>query len=109
MIPPLEADEVCGGCFLYERRGVCPAARDALDLQNSAAVERRAERFRQAVAQDAQTVITLAELVRLDAARQHPASLPSVPSPLGLPKEGTERIPSDSRKEALYVIPARSD
>jgi hypothetical protein len=108
MTPPPNADDVCGGCFLYERRGVCPAARDAYGLQNSAAAERRAEQFRQDIAQEAQAVVTLAELMRRDAERQRtPRSLP-MPSPLGLPKPNAERVPTNSRKEAVRVPVSRS-
>jgi hypothetical protein len=108
MPPPLNADDVCGGCFLYERRGVCPAARDAYDLQNSAAAERRAEQFRQAVTQDAQRTVTLTELVRADAQRQHPARLLPTSSLLALPKAAAERTAHDSRKEAIHVVASRA-
>jgi hypothetical protein len=114
MTPPLNADDVCGGCFLYERRGVCPAARDAYGLQNSTVAERRAEQFRQAVARDAQSIVTLAELVRRDAQRhrdaqrQRPARLLPTPSPLALPKAAAERTTNDSRKKVIRVFASGS-
>jgi hypothetical protein len=103
--PSENTNAICGGCFLYERRGVCPAARDAYGLQNSAAAERRAEQFRQAVAQDARLVVSLAELVQAEAERPSAASLVGPAQPL-LPAAGS--MPTDPRKEAVHVFAARS-
>jgi hypothetical protein len=108
MTPPLDAADVCGSCFLYERRGVCPAAHDAYGLQNSAEAERRAELFRQAVAQEARRAVTLTELVRAAAQEQclgAPLSGSSRPALPAAPE--ADAIPNGSRKEAINVFAAR--
>lgn len=106
MTPPLNADPVCGGCFLYERRGVCPTARDAYGLMNSPEAERRAEQFRQALAQDARTVVTLPELIQADAAQTSVGAVLGG-SALALPAACKPQA-QDHRKEASYAVPARS-
>jgi hypothetical protein len=100
--PPISTEQ-CDGCFLFERRGICPMARrDAYGLQNTAEAQRRAERFRQAIAQDAGTVPSLLELVRQDAGRL-PASVR-----LGLCSAPIADPAEESEKEVVHVIPARS-
>jgi hypothetical protein len=108
MTPLLDADPICGDCFLYERRGVCPAAHAAYGLQNSAEAERRAEQFRQAVTQEAQATFTLAELVRIETERQIlGAPLPGAFKP-ALPAAPTSEAKADgARKEASRVFAAR--
>jgi hypothetical protein len=62
------------------------------------------------VAREAQAVVTLAELVRLDAARQPDAAALPAPSRSALPPPaatGPDTLPTDSRKEALHVHPTR--
>jgi hypothetical protein len=101
MAPLHSADATCGGCFLYERRGVCPMARDTYGFQNSAEAGRRAERFRAAVAQEARRTPSLPELVRREA-RLVPAS-----TRLALRQIPTDPLSRDSRKdEAIHVLPA---
>src|SRR5258708_31597481 len=63
-----EVQDKCGGCFLYERRGVCHMARDAYGLQNSPETG-QVERIRKAIIEEAETVLSLPELVRLDTQR----------------------------------------
>jgi hypothetical protein len=99
---PTGAAAGCDDCFLYERRGTCPMARDAYGLQNTAEAQRRAERFRQAITQDAGTVPSLPELVRQDAGRL-PASVR-----LGLCSAPVADPPKESEKEVVHVEPARS-
>jgi len=100
---PADAAGCERGCALYERRGICPMARDAYGLQNSAEAERRAEQFRAAIAQQAQTIPSLPELVRREA-RLLPAS-----THLGLHPAPADPLYHDSRKDALHAaIPRRS-
>jgi hypothetical protein len=100
--PPISTEQ-CDGCLLFERRGICPMARDAYGLQNTAEAQRRAERFRQAIAQDAGTAPSLLELVRQDAGRL-PVSVWLGPCSAPV----LDPLSHDSRKEAVHVIPARS-
>ncbi len=101
MSPPPFADLPCEGCFLYERRGVCPVAREAYGLETPAEVQWRAEALHAAVLQDAGTVPGLRELMRLDAQRPRPVGLLVPPSRLVLPSTAAERMPNDSQKEAI--------
>jgi hypothetical protein len=104
---PYDIEDACQGCFLYERRGVCPAARDAYGLQNSMAAERRAERFREAVAHDARSLVTLTELVRHDAKQSQPGPSDDASPPLALLSAADSHQRPNSRKEAVYVHAAR--
>jgi hypothetical protein len=97
----MDAAAGCEGCFLYARRGVCPMARDAYGLQNSAEAERRAERFRAAVAQEARRTTSLPELVRRD------VRLMAASARLGLRPAPASALSHDSRKDAAHVLPAR--
>jgi hypothetical protein len=107
MTPP-SADAICGGCYLYEHRGVCPAARDAYGLHNSAEAERRVERFRIAITQDAQGTVGLRELVRLDAERQCVGTTLGAPQRLALLSPAASSIPHGSRKEKDHVAVPRT-
>jgi hypothetical protein len=102
MTQPPNADPVCGGCFLYETRGVCPAARDIYGLHNSAEAERRAERFRQAITEDAAHAVGLYELVRLDAERQSAAPDLAAAERLALLRPVAASA-DPTRKERVYV------
>lgn len=94
----------CNTCFLYERRGVCPMARDAYGLETPAEVQRRAELLRAAVHQDAQAITTLAERIHGDARRQELA----VRLPLLLPAPLSSPTPRASRKEQIHAVPPRT-
>lgn len=67
----------CPGCFLYETRGVCGAARIAYDLQTPNEIEVRAEALRHAIRHDAHAARGLFERIRLDAERAARAGLPA--------------------------------
>jgi hypothetical protein len=106
-IPP-SIETACHGCFLYERRGVCPIARDAYGPDVAAESEQQAEELRAAVRQDATTVVGLSELVRRDAQHHRsPRVLPAA-SPAELPPAPDQTVSTDSRKEAVYVHVARA-
>jgi hypothetical protein len=99
--PASDLEAACSGCFLYERRGVCPMVLDTYGLQNSAEAQRRAEALHAAVREDAKVAVSLSELVR------HGASRPSLAGLL-LPSRPAEPIPTDSRKEATHVSAPRT-
>jgi hypothetical protein len=99
---------VCEGCFLYEHRGVCPMARDAYGVQNSADAERRAERFRAAIVQEAGTRSSLAELVAGEVAQRHVPRQLSLFTSSGLGPPEAGRISTDSRKEVFHVASPRT-
>jgi hypothetical protein len=99
----------CDHCYLCDVLGICcasisPSQRALL----AASVPAQWDRLRAAIVEEAGTVPSLDELVRIDAVCQRPARLLPKPLSLSLPEAGAERIPNDSRKEVLDVIPARS-
>lgn len=96
---PLDGHE-CSGCFLYERRGVCPMARNAYGLEGPEA-QRRFEALRAAIVHDSKTAVSLSELMRLGAG-------PPPQAGLLLSSRPAEPIPTDSRKEATHVSIPRS-
>lgn|ERR1700722_10489082 len=98
------ADDVCGGCHLYERRGVCPAARDAYGLQNSPEAQRRAAAFRAALAVEARSNPSLAALIKAE-----PRALPAA-TRLGLarPPYADPFVPKAKSKELIDVVSPRS-
>jgi hypothetical protein len=91
-------------CYSCDFLGICcasllPAQRELL----AASAPARWDRLRAAIAQDAETVPSLPELVRQEA-RLLPASVR-----LGLCAAPTaDPVSHDSRKEPIHVIPARS-
>jgi hypothetical protein len=97
----------CDHCYLCDVVGVCcatisPAQRAQLEAGDSA----QRERLYAAITQDAGTVPSLPELMRRDA--RHSRAL-SAAARLGLdPAPTADPLSHDSRKEALHVIPARS-
>jgi hypothetical protein len=93
----------CEGCFLYERRGICPMVRDAYGLQNPAEAQRRAEVLHDAIVLDAEAVPSLSELVRLEG-RQYPVGLAAA-SRLGL-VAATDPFSHESQKEASHAFNA---
>ncbi len=102
------ADHPCDHCYLCDVVGICcasvasgqPAAR--LEADDRA----QPEGLRAAIAQDAGTVPSLPELVRQDAGS--PRVL-SAAARLSLrPAPTADPLSHNSRKEAPYVIPARS-
>ncbi len=103
--PPIST-EACGGCFLFERRGVCPMAQDAYGLQNTAEAHHRADVLHTAVLRDAGTVPSLGELVRLEA-HQYPAGLAAA-CRLGLLAALPADPVPDSRKEIPHVAVPRA-
>lgn len=109
MTPPSNAAAVCGGCFLYEHRGVCPMARDAYGLQNPAELERRAEALRVALAQDAHDRSSLCQFVQIDASKTAPPKpLPAAPSHLLLVAATTPAASTADSKEPVYAAFART-
>lgn len=108
MTPLHNADVICGGCYLYERRGVCPTARDAYGLHNSAEAERRAERFRVAITQDAQGTVGLSELITLDTERLGVGSDLAASQRLALLNPDAPSVSDDSRREKVHVATSRT-
>ncbi len=80
-------------------------ARNAYGLQNTAEAHHRADVLRAAILQDAGTIPSLGELVRLEA-RRHPAGLATA-SRLGLLAAPRADPILDSRKEIPYVAVPR--
>ena len=103
---PISTEQACDGCFLYERRGVCPMARNAYGFPNTAEAQRRTEALRAAILQDAGTILSLGELVRLEA-RQYPAGLAAA-FRLGLLAALPADPVPDSRKEIPHVAVPRA-
>jgi hypothetical protein len=80
------AADDCPGCFLYERRGVCPMVHPGYDWQQAAVVYRRAQELRQAVIKDAEGAAAgVIELVRRDASAAPSRNQPASASPAALP------------------------
>lgn len=105
MSRPLDIESACNGCCLYERTGgVCPAARDP--DYDPAAVARRVERISQAIKDDAQHVVGLRELVRLDARRQEAGANLAAAERLALPHPAATPD-SQNRKEKIHAATAR--
>lgn len=99
MTPPIP-ETACHGCFLHERRGVCPMAREAYGLQNTAAEQQKADELYAAIRQDAEVVPSLSELIHEDGMRV----LQPAPSQVLLPSRSKTRVmPHDSGKEASHV------
>jgi hypothetical protein len=101
MTPPPDPIALCGGCFLYETRGVCPAARHAYDLETPAEVRERAERLRLAIATDAHAARSFFERVLEDSRRttgKQPLALPAAPDQLPI-----------FQKEATHAASARTN
>ena len=65
------------------------------------------ERLREAVEQERGSEPSIAELVRRDAAQNAPAALPAGPV-LALPAPAGVAEPTETRKEPVYVAPART-
>jgi hypothetical protein len=100
-----EADEACPGCFLFERRGVCPMARPGYDWQHAAVAYRQAEELRRAVLEDSEIAPTgLIELVRREAAD---AVVARQMAQRALPGASLN-TETDPRKEYVNVYAARS-
>lgn len=93
----------CTDCFLFERRGVCPAATAAYGLQTPLTVADRieSERLHRAIVQDAASSRSLTQLVQIEARSQRLTGLL-------LPGRVAEPIPDDSRKETVRVLAART-
>jgi hypothetical protein len=99
----------CDHCFWCDGLGICcqtisPEQRAQLEADDGA----QRGQLRAAIVLEAGTVPSLGELVRLDAQRQCPAGVLPTPSPLVLPRSVAERIPNDSRKEAVRVLASRT-
>lgn len=96
MTPPTAA--ACHGCFLHQQRGVCPMAREAHGIQNTAAEQRKADELYAAIRQDAETVRSLPELIHDGMQVVSPT-----PAQIALPKRSKTRVmPHDSRKERIH-------
>jgi hypothetical protein len=96
----------CDHCFCCDVLRICCGSisageRARLEADGPASPDR----LRAAVLQDAEAVVTLPELVRREA-RQRPQVRPVAGRP-ALPAASGSSVPSDSRKEALYVSRAR--
>lgn len=100
---------LCPGCFLSERRGVCPVAHPGYDWQQAVRAYRQAEELRRAVLEDAeQASAGLIELVRQEAVEKSPAS-PTTAAPAALPPgmaPGT--VETNPKKEEQHVHAAGS-
>lgn len=97
----------CDHCYTCDVLGVCCATVSPGQPRQSEA-QARSERLHEAIIVEAGTVPSLVDLIRLDAERQRPPKLLPMSSPLGLPNANAERIPTDSRKEAIYVHAPRT-
>lgn len=98
----------CDHCYLCDVVGVCcmtvpPGQRAQLEAEHRTAP---IDRLHAAILQDAGTVLSLPELVRLEA-RQYPAGLVAA-SRLGLLKAPPADHVPDSRKEPAHVPIPRS-
>lgn len=83
----------CPGCFLSERRGVCPMAEHASELDRAEA-RRRAELLRVSVLAEVPDVLSLVELVRREAQHGRQTAVQGA-----LPPAPNQTILNDSRKE----------
>jgi hypothetical protein len=95
----------CDHCYVCDVLGVCCASLSAKQRARLEASDpARRGRLHEAIARDAQTTQSLPELVRQE------ALLPPAAARLGLlAAPPANPLADDSRKEALYVIPARSN
>jgi hypothetical protein len=106
MTPPRAPGSSCGGCFLYETRGVCPAARAAYGLDTPVEVQRRAETLRLAIAEDAHAARDLFQLICRGA--QGRAVDPSAAASIAaLPPACESDLPNTVSKEAINVVSSR--
>jgi hypothetical protein len=98
---------VCSDCFLFETRGVCPAAQSAHALETPAHIQARSEALRAAIASDAHVARRLFGLICSDAAqlasRTTGGTTPRVLS--AAPSETT----NESKKEKIDVISSGTD
>lgn len=100
---PSYSDHVCRDCFLFEQRGVCPAARRVYGLETPADVQQRAEALRVAIAEDAHAGRSLIDLIRrAGAAGPLPVRAATLLTP-GSP----EALTNEPSKEAINVVSSR--
>jgi hypothetical protein len=92
----------CDHCYTCDVLGVCCATVSPGQPRQSEA-QARSKRLHEAIILEARTVPGLTDLIRRDAERERPPKLLPMSSPLGLPNANAEHIPTDSRKEAIYV------
>jgi hypothetical protein len=102
------ADHPCDHCYCCEVIGICCQKISAEQRARFEADDRaQRDRLHAAIAQEARRTPSLPELVRQDAA--HPRAL-SAATRLGLcPAPAADPLSYDSRKEAVHVLPARSN
>jgi hypothetical protein len=97
---------VCDNCAICQAGYCCGSitTEQRAQLETSAPND---ERLREAVEQERGGQPSIAELVLRDAAQQTPAALPTGPV-LSLPAPKGVAEPTETRKEPVYVAPART-
>ena len=105
MSPVVSVEEACGGCFLYETRGVCPAARREYGFETPQEIQQRALALRAAIEQDAHAARSLYELIR-----RHPQSDSHRPAhaPRALPAPAETVSNPVAQEVSRVVVPCPS-
>lgn len=102
------AGHACDHCLCCDVVGICCGTIPAeVQARLEAAVQR--DDLRAAILAESAAVPSLRDLVRaeyLSPPKQRPQQLPAAPA-LGLPRAAEPILNHDSRKEAIYVVPAR--
>jgi hypothetical protein len=104
------AGHACDHCYCCDVLGVCCAT---IPAEQRAGLEAgqvaQPDILHAAIVQEAGTVPSLGELVRLDAERSSLGELLPAAARLGLlAAPAADPLPIDSRKETVHAIPARS-
>jgi hypothetical protein len=106
MTPPFDFNATCTGCFLYERRGVCPMARDAYGPESPES-QRQAELLRVAIRSELPDgAPNLIQLIQQEVQRRTQERLPTAPRLL--PAAPAQSIPNNPQKEPINGSHARS-
>ena len=100
----------CDHCYCCDVLGICCATIPAEQRARlEAGHHTQAEALHAAIVQEAGSVPSLGELVRLDARRSSLGELLPAAARLGvLAAPAADPLPIDSRKEAVHVIPAHT-
>jgi hypothetical protein len=100
----------CDHCYWCDVLGICCATIPAEQRARlEAGHHAQPDALHAAIVQEAGTVASLGELVRLDAERSSSGALLPAATRLGLlAAPAADPLPFDSRKEPVHVIPARS-
>jgi hypothetical protein len=107
MSPPLDIENSsCGGCFLYETRGVCVAARAAYSIHTPIEIQERAEALRRAIVEDAHAARSFFELLRQDTERAERGLLARAAQPA---LQAAPLVPVEQRPEKEVVRVSRAN